>query len=75
MQTNTTRSAPSYSLGMQHGGSTFLFTELGEFRSGLEARTKALSMLRNGVWFVYERRELSRFGVNFGSTLELVATV
>lgn len=70
---NTTRSTPRYYLGTV---GNYLFTGLGEFRSGLEAATYWKSQPRSGeVAYIYEARDLSRFGVVFGSTLDVIATV
>ena len=71
----TTQSTPRYVLGTTQEGRVFLFTGLGEYKSGMAARDAALTMPRNGVWYVFEERDLSRHGVVFGLKREIVATV
>lgn len=75
MNTHTKQSAPRYVLGCTQGASVFLFTGLGEYKSGLAARDAALAMPRHGVWYVFEERDLTRHGVTYGLTREIVATV
>jgi hypothetical protein len=72
--TNTKRSAPRYLLGTKQGNREFLFTDLGTFRSGLEASEYWRSQPRNGVAYIYEERDVSRHGVVFGIERTIVAT-
>ena len=72
---NEAKSAPTYTLGtIDAQGREFAFTELGEFRSGMEARDKWNSLPRNGVAYVFETRRLSKRGVVYGMSVKLVAT-
>lgn len=70
----TTKSAPIYLLGTRQGNATYTFTGLPEFRSGLEACEYARANPMNGPVYVFEQRQLFKHGINYGSTLELVAT-
>ncbi len=67
-------SAPRYMLGCVIGNREYLFTELGEFPSGMAARDKALSLPRSGVWRIFEERDVSIDGLVYGLTSEIVGT-
>ena len=67
----TKRSAPRYVLGT----ATHLFTDLGPFRSGLEASDYARAHCPVGVVYVHEERDVSRLGVVYGLERRIVATV
>jgi hypothetical protein len=66
------KSAPRYVLGCTQGSREFLFTELGDFPSGMAARDAALAMPRNGTWLVFEQRDVSKRGIVFGLSYEIV---
>lgn len=74
MTSSTTTGAPIYFLGTITGGRTYLYTRLPVFRSGLEAADYARGKAHL-QGYVFEQRQLTRRGINFGSTLEVVATV
>ena len=70
----TQRSAPRYILGTVTEGRTYLYTGLGEFRSGLAAVEAWRSKPRSGPAYVFEERDVSRLGVTYGIDRKIVAT-
>lgn len=72
---HTKQSTPRYVLGTTQEGREYLFTGLGEYKSGLAALRVALVMPRNGVWYVFKERDVSRHGVVYGIEREIVATI
>lgn len=68
-----TPSKPTYLLGSTIDGREFIYTDLPSFKSGMEARDYALA--HNHTGYVFEHRDLYRNGVNYGTSLEIVATI
>jgi hypothetical protein len=55
-------------LGTEIGGSVYIFTALGMFKSITAARAKAHESSRNGDVFIYSDREVSLHGTVYGCT-------